>query len=158
MLRRPTSADDREDLKMRVRAALRAVRANAFALVTRGEEGTLSRYGSDTFPDTHMPIDVLADLEREHMDKFGAPSPVLSQLAALIGMKLVPAGEGDGAASVGLGDILDVSREGADVVQSLGRALADGRVDGRERDEVRGEIAQNIVALQVLDRKLAGGR
>lgn len=152
-MKRPTDAHEREDLKMRVRAALRAVRANAFALVTRGEEGTLSRYGSDTFPDVHMPIDVLADLEREHVEKCGAPSPVITQLAAMIGMKLVPAQETP-AGTIGLGDLMSVARESSDVVQSLGAALEDGTVTRHERESLRREIGENVTALQALDRKL----
>lgn len=153
-LPRPSSPQQRQSLKFYVRAALNAVRANAFAMVTRGEAGSLSRYGGDNYPDAHMPIDVLADLEMEHMAKLGAPSPVLVGLAAMIGMKLVPLESGD-EATLGYHDLAELAGGKNDVLSTLAEAMSDGKIDHAERVDVGQRIAAEITMLHRIGRKVA---
>lgn len=155
-LPRKTKLEQRELLKFFVRAALDAVRANAFALVTRADTGTLSRYGGDNYPDAFMPLDIVADLEMEHMAKFGAPSPVLAGLAAMLGLKLVPADGGD-ERPLGYEDLAELAGSKGDVLSTLAAAMADGRIDHAERTEVGRKIADKITTLHRIGRKVAGG-
>ena len=150
-LPRPSTEQERLELKAATRRALQlAGRANAFALVTRVEGPVLSKYASPAEQTAFMPVDVVLDLERE------AGSPVLTEiLAAMQGFRLVPIGEGE-RQPVGYEDLARLNKESSDVVQSLANGLRDGDLDPAERRGTRQEIAENIAALRLVDRKLAG--
>lgn len=143
---------ERAELKASTRRALELASQAKFVLVTRVDEGALSKYKGAAYPDAFMPIDVVLDLERD----LGAPL-ITEALAALQGYRLVPI-DADAAQPVGLGDLAEVSKEGGDVVQKLAAAMADGALDSHERREISAEIAENIAVLRRLDRKVSGGR
>jgi len=153
-LPRPSSPEDRLELKAATRRALSLARVTAFAMVTRVDAPALSKYAAPQEDGHFMPIDVLLDLERD----IGSPV-ILETLAALQGYRLVPVHEPQGGEDQFLGgitDIADITREGGDVVQSLAAAMRDGKIDGAEKRTVRMEIAENIAVLHRLDRKIAG--
>lgn len=145
-LPRPTSDDERRDLKLMTRAALRLVRASKFALVTRASETQLSNYGSDSaeHAERFMPVDVLADLQKELPR--GVASPLLEALAALGGLRLVAADEDDGGDGASLDDIGRVAKEGGEAkaasLRSIGSAcLATVATARREVGEARDEYS-----------------
>lgn len=148
-LPRPTSEQDRLELKTASRHALEMARASKFAMVTRVEAPALSKYGDPFNPDAFMPIDVALDLDRD----IGSPM-LLAALAELEGYELTPA-SATPARGVGVEDLATVAKETGDVIQTLAAALADG-IDSHERRALRREIAEAIRALRALDRNLAG--
>lgn len=150
-LPRPSTDRERLELKGVVRHALDQAGVRAFALATRVEPGKLSEYADPNRPDRHMPIDVALDLDKD----LKAPT-VVAMLAELLGYELVqaetlPSRDVDGR------DTATIAKETGDVVQKLAAALADFRIDSHERREIRGEIAEAMRALRLLDRNLAGG-
>jgi hypothetical protein len=149
-LPRKIAPDELNDLKAVTRQALDIARPSKFALVTRVEAAVLSKYGSPAETDKFMGIDVAVELCRD----IGAPL-VVEEMARLLGYRLEPLAAGD-AGAVDAGDLADVHRETAEVVQTLARALPDG-IDTAERRDLRREISQGITALHRLDRKVAGG-
>jgi hypothetical protein len=148
-LPRPTSENERLELKASTRRALELASAAKFAMITRVLPPALSNYGNPGVPDSFMPIDVVVDLCRD----IGSPS-IVADMAAQLGYRLVPL-EPEEDQPVGYEDIASVSREGGDVVTSLAHGLADGRLDNAEKREVRTQIAENIAVLHRLDRKVA---
>ncbi|MDX8513566.1 phage regulatory CII family protein [Mesorhizobium captivum] len=150
-LPRKITETERLDLKAATRAALEMARPTKFALVTRVDAPALSNYGSPSEPEKFMPIDVVVDLCRD----IGSPA-IVEEMARMLGFRLAPIAEAEAGGQVGVGDIAAISKEANDVVGTIARGLADGRLDGAETREARKEIAENIRALHQLDRKLGG--
>lgn len=112
----------------------------------------LSKYGSISEPN-FINAAVIVALDRQ----IGAPLMV-SELAAMLGYRLVPAEGGpDGGSEVSLSDLTDLQRADSDVAVSLSSALEDGVIDIAERRETRAAIARKMSKLQRVDRKLASG-
>ncbi len=145
---RPTTEDERGDLKAATRQALKLARPSKFALVTRVEASALSKYGDPFRDDAFIPIDVVADLERD----IGAPL-ITEALAFAQGYRLVPIVP-EKPQAVTMADVAEISKEGGDVVQKIAAALSDGQIDPVERREISSEIAENIAVLRRLDRKI----
>lgn len=151
-LPRSTSDDERNELKAATRQALAIARPTRFAAVTRVDAPALSKYGDPFTANAFMPIDIVADLERD----LGAPL-ITEALAALQGYRLVPVGDGDAGGRIGVDDLASLSKEGGDVVQTIATAMADGRIDGHERRAIAAEIAENVTVLRRIGRKVTAG-
>lgn len=151
-LPRSTSDDERNELKAATRQALAIARPTRFAAVTRVDAPALSKYGDPFTTNAFMPIDVVADLERD----IGAPL-ITEALAALQGYRLVPIGDGEPCERIGVDDLASLSKEGGDVMQTIATAMADGRIDGNERRAIAAEIAENITVLRRIGRKVTAG-
>ena len=147
---RASSDHDRLALKAAVRLALKRVGGgDCFCHATRVGAPALSNYANANRDDSHMPLDVALDLDRDA----GAPI-VVGALARLTGYRLVPLQAGD--SKPGLDDIAIIARETGDVVSALATALVDGGVDSREAAEIHREIEEASAALNRLAAKLIG--
>lgn len=159
-LPRPTTQEQRDDLKQMTRASLRKVKGAKFALVTRYEAAELSKFGSDhpDCADRFMPVDVLADLQLEL--PHGVAAPLLEALAHLGGFKLVPLDEGDDSGEgvcverVGL-----VMKEGGEAKSAALRAVGSTCLDTvrtarRETAEAREAYAAMATALARQERHI----
>ncbi|RUU24882.1 hypothetical protein EOD08_24245 [Mesorhizobium sp. M6A.T.Ca.TU.002.02.2.1] len=118
---RPTTDEDRAEIKAATRDSLRKVRANKFALVTRYEESELSKFGSMAEADRFMPADVIADLQLEFPR--GVASPLLETLAAIAGLKLVPLDDEPDGDSVEIGDVDRVMKEDGEAKSAALKAI-----------------------------------
>lgn len=121
-LPRNTSDDERAALKSATRQSLRIVSGARFSLVTRVGAPTLSEYGSVGQPKDFMPVDVLLDLQREM--PVGIASPLMAELAALSGFRLVPLDGEEGDGALGLDDVGRIVKEGSEATSSALRAAA----------------------------------
>lgn len=150
-LPRPSTERERLELKDATRRSLSLLgKLASFAAVTRVEVPVLSKYGSPSETTAFMPIDVALDLARDTGSLL-----IVETLAAMLGYRLVPL-DGAPAEKIGIEDLGALMREGNDVEQKLTDALADGVIDPAERRELRQEIAENVLVLRRLDRKLGG--
>lgn len=151
--KRKITPDELDDLKALTRRILDIARPTKFALVTRVDAPMLSRYGAPSEPEKFMPIDIAIEVCRD----LESPA-IVEEMARMLGYRLVPLAEAEVIGrNVGVADIAAVSKEANDVVGTIARGLADGKLDGAETREARKEIAENIRTLHQLDRKLAGG-
>lgn len=150
-LPRPTSEQDRLDLKAATRRALELARPTKFAPVTRVDAAALSRYGAISEPEKFMPIDVVVDLCRD----IGSPI-LVEEMARLLGYRLVPIEEPAEGGKVDLQDISDLSRENSDVVVALAAGLKDG-FDASHRREALRELSEERAMLHRIEHKVAGG-
>ncbi|WP_223478723.1 phage regulatory CII family protein [Oricola indica] len=147
---RASSDHDRLALKAAVRLALKRVGGgDCFCHATRVGAPALSNYANANRDDSHMPLDVALDLDRDA----GAPI-VVGALARLNGYRLVPLQAAGSAPD--LEDIATIARETGDVVSALATALVDGGVDSREAADIRREIEEANAALNRLAAKLTG--
>lgn len=148
---RASSDHDRLALKAAVRLALKRVGGgDCFCHATRVGAPALSNYANANRDDSHMPLDVALDLDRDA----GAPI-IAGALARMNGYRLVPL-QASGGDQPDLGDIAVIARETGDVVSALATALADGGVDSREAADIRREIEEANAALNRLAAKLTG--
>lgn len=151
-LPRPSTEQERLELKGVTRHALDQAGTRSFSMVTRVEPGKLSEYADQNKLDRFMPIDVALDLDKD----LKAPT-ITAMMAELLGYELVLA-EAAPQRAVHAGDIGTLAKETGDVVQKLAAALHDLTIDNHERREIRSEIAEAIRCLRLLDRNLAGGQ
>lgn len=111
-------------------------------------------FGNPALPERHMPIDVVATLER-----FGGSMEVTRCLADLNNCLLVPLPRGgdQGALAEATGR---TAKEIGDVMVRIGEALRDGKVDAREGISILAEIHEAMVWLAALAeavRNIASG-
>lgn len=143
-LPRPTTDEDRAELKSATRASLRALKASSFAMVTRVDEPALSKYGSLAEAAHFMPVDVLADLQKEY--GHGVASPLLEALAAQAGFRLVPVVADDD--SGGGIEIEHISAAHKEVGEGMAASLrAVGSTDLTLVREARREVAESYAAI-----------
>jgi len=118
------------------------------APICRVNSPALSKYqsGAAPFSEHFMPLDVATALTLDTADRVG---PVVARhFAAMSGHAVVAlprriAGEGHKA-------LATVARETGEALAEAAAALADGRIDGREADQVIAEVDQAIEALLAL--------
>lgn len=111
-LPRNTTDDERAALKAATRQSLKIVSGARFSLVTRVLPPALSSYGSLSEGKDFMPVDILADMQVEFGR--GVASPLLEELAALAGFRLVPLDDVDDSAPLGVDDVGEMIREGGE--------------------------------------------
>lgn len=84
----------------------------------------------------------------------GHKPAIAAKLARMLGATLVAgASNGECALSM-LSAHTAIVREGGDLQVAMAEALADGNIDGKERQRIRNEIADNVDALHALDQLL----
>jgi hypothetical protein len=145
---RPTTPEERRDLKMLTQRAIRNVGGSNFANDTRVVESKLSEYGNPAHEKQFMPIDVVADLERV----LGYPI-ITEHLAQLQGFRLTT-----DAATADEPDMEDVgafSDTQGKLLSMLIRYAPDG-YDHRERREILPVAEALLVQLQDLIKGLKG--
>ncbi len=130
---------------------------DALQHVTRVRASYLSKCGSagEDNADKYLPIDVATEADME------AGSPIiLTAMADILGYRVIPIVEGSAlqiaAATPTHKDLTDLNRELTDVVRTLGDALDDEHLDGREKKEITREIDEAIKALQALQQRIGG--
>lgn len=152
-LPRNTTDEERYALKTATRHSLKLVVGQKFSLVTRVQAPALSEYGSIAQPKDFMPVDIVLDLQREMPE--GVPSPLLTELAALSGFKLVPhdsPGDGD---ELDIDDVDQMMREGGEANVSALRAASSPTCLAAVR-AAKKEISDDVSVRKVALRKLAG--
>lgn len=101
-------------------------------------------FGNPDLADRHMPIDVLATLERD------AGPEVTRVLAQLTGHMLVPVPQGFASGSA-LGRVTaEALKETAEVFTAAAVAMADGRMERAEAETLGREVYEAIVKLVTL--------
>lgn len=149
-LPRPTQPEELLDLKAATRRDLSLARANAFALITRVDAPVLSKYGSPSELGHFMPIDVLVDLIRDT-----GSHDVLSIIAGLVGMKLVPM-DGDEGDELTYDDAARMIKESGEAGPAVLAAADPAKRDCLDTiGTARREIQEGIAAKHVVYRKLA---
>ena len=151
-LHRPTTEDERAEIKAATSHTLAIVSGKRFSLVTRVQAPALSCYGSMSEPQDFMPVDVLADLQKEFGR--GIASPLLETLAGIAGFKLVPLDDGDEMQALGFEDVGTMMREGGEASASALRA-ASSPADLAAIRDARKEIGESIAVKAAAVRKLA---
>lgn len=153
-LPRPTTPEQRRDLKIMTRASLRMVRVTKFALMTRYEAEALSKFGSDAedHENKFLPVDVLADLQLELPE--GVASPLLECLAEIGGFRLVPIDGGDSDDGISLADIRGVMKEGSEA-EAAGLAAAANTTCLSTVRQARKEVQEAKQSYAAFERKLA---
>ncbi|WP_313613436.1 hypothetical protein [Agrobacterium sp.] len=146
---RPTTQEERRDLKATVGRLLRQVGASNVAKESRVGEAHLSRYVSPREKD-FMPLDVLADVERI------AGYPLVTEfMAELNGYRLVAS-----EAEVDAPDMEDVSRLAdtkGKLLSALITSFLDGKIDAHERRALLPLLDDAIAQMQELRSGLIGG-
>ncbi|WCK12367.1 hypothetical protein G6L41_008795 [Agrobacterium tumefaciens] len=146
---RPTSQEERRDLKATVGRLLRQVGASNVAKESRVGEAHLSRYASPREKE-FMPLDVLADVERM------AGYPLVTEyMANLSGFDLVR-NESEADAP----DMEDVSRLAdtkGKLLSALITSFLDGKIDNHERRTLLPLLDDAIAQMQELRSGLIGG-
>lgn len=149
---RLTTDAERRHLKGLTKAVLAGVNGgDAFAPSTRVEKAALSKYGSNSFPDHFIPLDVAIEL-----DRFADAPALIGAAAAMLGFRLVPAAE-VAEAELCVADAQSVAKEAGDVVNLLLTLLANGkRLDAADRRDLLKEVTECKASLYRIS-KLAGG-
>lgn len=144
---------ERRHLKAITQQALHSIGGgDAFEASTRVKQGALSKYGSNSFPDHFIPVDVALELDR----LAGAPN-VIGAAARMLGYRLVPV---DAAAdnTFDLVDAQSVAKETGDVVNLLLALLSSGKnPDAADRKAVIKEVMEAKDSLYRVAMKIAGG-
>lgn len=149
-LPRPTQPEELLDIKAATRRDLALARPSAFALITRVDAPALSKYGSPTEQGHFMPVDVMVDLMRDT-----GSCDLLSTIAALVGMKLVPIDD-DGGDDVGFAEVGDMLRESGEANSAVLSVLDNGGSSCVTRiGKARQELREAMDAKQRVYRKLA---
>jgi hypothetical protein len=151
-LPRPTTEDERAEIKAATRHSLSIVSGKRFSLVTRVQAPALSNYGSISEPKDFMPVDVLADLQKEFGR--GIASPLLEALASIAGFKLVPLDDGDDDDVLGFEDVGTMLKEGGEASASALKVASSPTNLAAIRD-ARKEIGESIAVKAAAARKLA---
>jgi hypothetical protein len=125
----------RQALKLGSFRLIDMVGDGAFVPLTRVKQPQLSRYKAQHEPDHFIPADVLLDAE------LAAGYPIMTEtLARLQGFRLV-AEEGDAASAASIRDVLETIEDGVARLRLATRAaIADGHVDGTEKQDIRRRI------------------
>lgn len=146
---RPTSQEERRDLKATVGRMLRQVGASNVAKESRLGEAHLSRCTSPREKD-FMPIDVVVDIERM------AGYPLITEfMAKLSGYELIASG-----AVADAPDMADVSRLAdtkGKLLSMLISSFLDGKIDNHERRTLLPILDDAIAQMQDLRAGLIGG-
>lgn len=140
-------------------AAIDAVQAaggiEAAAALTGKGNSTVGRWHS--INDADLPtLSSALQLDRVAAAQGKAPT-ITRALARELGLSLVAHRPSDDASPADLlAAQVAIVREGGDVQVVIAQALSDGRIDKREANAIRSEIADLIDELTKLDRKLQG--
>ncbi len=118
------------------------------ARVSRVNKTVLSDYQNPEKPDCMMPVDVAADLERDCGN-----SHVSSALARLAGGYFVKPKSGRDIASIAAA-LPRIGKETGDVFARAAKALADGKINDRERNQIHNDIEEAIAAFIVMQAQL----
>jgi hypothetical protein len=104
---------------------------------SRVGQALISRYSSisDQNITTHVPVDVLLDITMEIVRRGGAPE-TLQVLADLAGFKLVPRESAEAEGDDLIRHLADTTRAQTKLSTTIADALADGRIDSRERQAI----------------------
>lgn len=147
-----TDAERRHLKAMTLQAVHSVGGGDAFEPATRVKQGALSKYGSNSFPEHFIPLDVALELDRL------SGSPVLiGACARMLGYRLVPAGS-SADDDLSLADAQSVAKETGDVVNLLLTLLTKGKpLDAADRRAVLKEVSEAKDSLYKLLAKLAGG-
>ncbi|MBZ9822316.1 hypothetical protein [Mesorhizobium sp. CA4] len=151
---RLTTDAERRHLKGLTRTVLAGVNGgDAFSPVTRVEKAVLSKYGSISFPDHFIPLDVAVEL-----DRFADAPTLIGGAAAMLGYRLVPTGDADDAHQLTVADAQSVAKETSEVVTLLLTLLASGKkLDAADRQSVMKEVVEAKASLYRVVNKLSGG-
>jgi hypothetical protein len=130
------------DLKAAVRALLHALGGETKAAsLCRVAKSTLSEYGNPTYPERHMPVDVVLALEQA-----AGTSPVSEHLAAAHGAILLRLPEAGGEIAW-MSHITRIGKEAGDVFRHAGEFLADdNEIDHKEAPILLREIDELLIA------------
>lgn len=145
---RPTTPEERRDLKMLTQRAVRNVGGSNFANDTRVVESKLSEYGNPAIERQFMPIDVVADLERV----LGYPI-ITEHLAQMQGFRVVS--DEAVAEEPDMEDVGALSDTQGKLLSMLIRYAPNG-YDHRERREILPVAEALLVQLQELIKGLKG--
>ncbi|MCA0027366.1 MULTISPECIES: hypothetical protein [unclassified Mesorhizobium] len=150
---RLTTDAERRHLKGLTRTVLAGVNGgDAFAPSTRVEKAALSKYGSNSFPDHFIPLDVAIEL-----DRFGDAPALIGAAAAMLGFRLVPAGEAAGE-EISVAASQSVAKETSDVVNLLLNLLAQRKhIDAADRRDILKEVTEAVAALYRVAARQGGG-
>ncbi len=151
-LPRASSDDQRAALKAATRASLKIVNGARFSLVTRVLPPALSNYGSVSEPKDFMPVDIVADMQAEFGR--GIASPLLEELAAQAGFRLVPLDDSEDGKPLDLDDVAALIREGGEAKAAALKAASDPACLTTIRT-ARKELGESITVKSVALRKLA---
>lgn len=134
------------DLKTAVRALLHACGGEARAAeACRVSKSTLSEYGNPTYPERHMPVDVVRALETA-----AGEMPVTGHLAAAHHCLLLRLPDEVGAAEW-LAYLTRIGKEAGDVFERAGEFLADdGEIDAREAPILLREVDELLHAVAAM--------
>ena len=143
--------DSYGDLKTAVRALLHGSGGEARAAeYCRVSKSTLSEYGNPTYPDRHMPVDVVLALE-EHAGEM----PLTGHMAAAHDCLLLRLPETDGAPDWLL-HLTRIGKEAGDVFNRAGEYLADdGEIDETEAPLLLREVDELLHAVAAMRAAVA---
>lgn len=146
---RPTSQEERRDLKATVGRLLRQVGASNVAKESRVGEAHLSRYASQREKE-FMPLDVVADVERM------AGYPLVTEfMAQMSGFRLVQnESEADVPDMEDVGRLADTKGK---LLSALITSFLDGKIDNHERRTLLPLLDDAIAQMQELRSGLIGG-
>lgn len=149
MTLRPTTDQDRARLKSAVRRLLRGCGGQEEAAeVTRVGQQTLSRYGSLTHENDHMPVDVLMDLTID-----GDDPVVIRSLCSLANGVFVPLPRAGASVTNWPAAVGAAVKRGADAAEAICNALNDdGQISREEISDLQipDKLSAAIEALVVL--------
>jgi predicted signal transduction protein with EAL and GGDEF domain len=100
-----------------------------------------------------VPADVLLDITMEIVRRGGAPE-TLQVLADLAGFKLVPRESGEAEGDDLIRHLADTTRAQAKLSTTIADALADGRIDSREKQAIDAAAAEEEKELAELRNDL----
>ena len=134
------------DLKAAVRALLHASGGEARAAERcRVSKSTLSEYGNPTYPERHMPIDVVEALETA-----AGEMPVTAHLAAVHHCLLLQLPD-DEAATEWVSHLMRIGKEAGDVFERAGEFLADdGDINENEAPILLREVDELLQAVAAM--------
>lgn len=112
------------------------------AYVTRVGKTVLSDYQSLDRPSHFMPIDVAADLEAD------TGKPIVTQaLAQIAGGVFIALPRTVNNQPMLAAHLAKIMRKTGKIIEISGDALADGKLCGKERDDIRAQIIEAMAAL-----------
>ena len=150
---RLTTEEERRHLKTMTFMAVHSVGGgDAFEASTRVKQGVLSKYGSKSYPETFIPLDIAVEL-----DRLGQSPVLIGACAKMLGYRLVPCGADD-PLPLTLCDAKDVAKETSDVVNLLLVLLAGGKpLDEAGRRQIAKEVTEAKDKLNSILVKSMGG-
>lgn len=147
---RASSEKHRATIKAACRLAVdMAGGGKALASRSRVNPPALSKYGSQSEPDSFMPLDVAYEADLE------AGTPVIATaLAELLGFRLVAIEVPLATSIPTLEQAFAVLKETVEVFQTYQDGISDGRLDMADRQALRLQVNQAIRALQDFGSRL----